>query len=109
MAGFRDEFALELARKFASQRDYDNALRYMNVHISTSDDVSKWTSSFYLYLMARNGMVAQAKPIITNLKALERPGMERFLDWYATRFELKSEDSPEPPTAGTQQVAETFE
>jgi hypothetical protein len=107
--GFRDDFALELARKHAADRDYASALRYMIYHISASDDVSEWASSFYLYLMARNGLVAQAKPIIANLEALGRPRMDRFLDWYTTRFEIKSADSSEPPSPGNQQVSETFE
>lgn len=107
--GDRDDFALELARKYASERDYETALRYVNIHITTVNDVSDWTSRFYLYLLAKNGMAAQARPITANLKTLGRPGIDRFLDWYATRFEPASAESLEPPTLGAQQVTEAVD
>ncbi len=93
LEGYRDEFALELARKYASERDYETALRYLSNHIATVDDVSDWTSRFHLYLLAKNGMAAQAKPVIANLKTIGRPGIEKFLDWIATKFELSSAES----------------
>ena len=46
--GYRDEFALQLARKYASERDYETALAYVINHIATVNDVSDWTSRFYL-------------------------------------------------------------
>ncbi len=107
--GFRDDFALELARKYASERNYEAALRYVNIHITTSSDVSQWASSFYLYLLAKNGMVARARPIIANLEALGRPEIDRFLDWFATRFELNSAESLEPPARGAQQVTDAVD
>ena len=107
--GFRDDFALELARKHAAERDYEAALRYVNIHLDTSDDVSEWVSSFYLYLLAKNGSVAQALPIIANLEALGRPGIDRFLDWYAARFELHEADKPAAPLPGVQQVTDAVE
>ncbi len=93
LEGYRDEFALELARKYASERDYETALRYLSNHIATVDDVSDWTSRFHLYLLAKNGMAAQARPVIANLKTIGRPGIEKFLDWIATKFELSSAES----------------
>jgi hypothetical protein len=93
LEGYRDEFALELARKYASERDYETALRYLSNHIATVDDVSDWTSRFHLYLLAKNGMAAQAKPVIANLKTIGRPGIEKFLDWIATKFDLSSAES----------------
>ena len=107
--GFRDDFALELARKHAAERDYEAALRYVNIHLDTSDDVSEWVSSFYLYLLAKNGSVAQALPIIANLEALGRPGIDRFLDWYAARFELHEADKPAAPLPGVQRVTDAVE
>ena len=107
--GYRDEFALELARKHASERDYETALRYVNFHIATGNDVSEWASSFYLYLLAKNGMEARARAIVANLATLGRPRIDRFLDWYATRFELNRAESPEPPTSGVQQVTDAVE
>lgn len=86
--GYRDDFALELARKSASERDYETALHYLNKHIATGIDVSEWTSSFYLYVLAKNDMNVQALLAATNVAALGRPGMDRFLDWYTRKFEL---------------------
>ncbi len=106
LEGYRDEFALELARKYASERDYETALMYVNDHITTVSDVSEWASNFYLYLLAKNGMTAQARPIIEKLEALERPGVDRFIDWFATKFELNSAESLEPPILGARQVTE---
>ena len=93
LEGYRDEFALELARKYASERDYETALRYLSNHIATVDNVSDWTSRFHVYLLAKNGMAAQARPVIENLKTIGRPGIEKFLDWIATKFELSSAES----------------
>ncbi|MDH3747340.1 MAG: spermidine synthase [Gammaproteobacteria bacterium] len=102
--GYRDDFALGLARKYASERDYESALRYVNNHITTANDVSEWASNFYLYLLAKNGMAAEARPIIAKLETLGRPGVDRFLDWFATKFELNSAESFEPPIVGAQPV-----
>jgi predicted membrane-bound spermidine synthase len=102
---YRDDFALEFARKYASERDYETALQYVNIHIATVNDVADWTSRFYLYLLAKNGMAAQAMPIIAKLRALGRAEIDKFLDWYATRFELAGTESLEPPPLDAQQVA----
>ena len=107
--GDRDDFALDLARHYASERDFEAALRYMNNHITTANDVSDWSSRFYLYLLAKNGMEARARAIVANLATLGRPRIDRFLDWYATRFELNRAESLEPPTLGAQQVTETVD
>ena len=106
---YRDDFALELARKYASERDYETALRYVIIHIATVNDVADWTSRFYLYLLAKNGMAAQATPIIAKLETLGRPGIDRFIDWFATKFELNIAESLEPPILGAQQVTEAVD
>jgi hypothetical protein len=107
--GYRDDFALELAQKHASERDYETALRYLNIHNTTSNGVSEWASSLYLYLLAKNGMAAQARPIIANLETLGRPGIDRFLEWFATKFELNSAESLERPILGAQRVTEAVD
>jgi len=107
--GYRDEFALQLARKYASERDYETALVYVINHIATVNDVSDWTSRFYLYLLAKNGMADQTRPVIANLKASGLPGMDRFLDWFETKFELNSAESLKPPVLGAQQVTEAVD
>jgi hypothetical protein len=54
-------------------------------------------------------MAAQARPNIAKLETLGRPGIDRFLDWYATRFELNSAESLELPTLGALQVTEAVD
>ena len=79
------------------------------IHVTTANDVSDWASNFYLYLLAKNGMAAQARPGIAKLENLGRPGIDRFLDWYATRFELNNAENLELPTLGAQQVTEAVD
>jgi len=98
--GYRDEFALQLARKYASERDYETALAYVINHIATVNDVSDWTSRFYLYLLAKNGLAVQTRSVIAQLKTSGLPGMDRFLDWFETKFELNSAESLKPPVLG---------
>ena len=104
--GYRDEFALELARRHASERDYATALHYVNTHITSASEVSEWTLRFHLYLLAKNGMAAQAGPAIVQLKALGRPATDRFLEWFTSKFELDGVDGLEPPILGAQHVTE---
>jgi spermidine synthase len=103
---YRNEFALELARKHATERDYETALRYVSNHIASTNDVSDWTSRFYLYLLGKNGMANQAGPTIRKLRGLGRPGLERFLDWFAAKFEQDSAESLELPNLGAQQLTQ---
>lgn len=98
--GYRDEFALELARKYASERDFETALHYMKSHIATGNNVSEQASSFYLYLLAKNDMVAQAGPVLENLETLGRPGLDRFRDWFTNTFTRDNAAAAEPPING---------
>jgi spermidine synthase len=106
--GYRDEFALTLAQKHASERDYASALQYLNAYVTTAGEVSEWVSRFYLYLLARNGLEDRARAVIENLEALGRPGLDRFLDWYMPRFELGRAESPDPLIHGDQRVTEAI-
>ena len=85
--GYRTEFALELARKYASERDYETALMYVSDHIVETDDVSLWASNFYLYLLARNGRTEEAEALIAQLDAGQEE-IDRFVGWFTERFEL---------------------
>jgi len=85
---YRDEFVLELARKFTAERDYESALHYVQIHLAKGQDVTPWATNFYLYLLAKNGMVAEAQPIVAKLVTLGQPGVDRFLEWYMPTFEL---------------------
>ena len=107
--GYRDEFALDLARNYASKRDYATALQYVSNHITTATDVSPWALNFYLYLLAKNGMATQARPTIANLETLGSPEIDRFLDWFAAKFEMNSAKGFEPPILGAQQVTEVVD
>lgn len=106
---YHDEFALELARKYTSQRDYATALKYLSDHIAASGNVSESVSGFYLYLLARNGMLAETKPIIANLEALRRTEIDRFLDWFLERFELDGTKMSKSPIARAQQTTEAID
>lgn len=85
------EVALELARGHTAARDYATALQHMNVHLANATDgVTESASELHLYLLAKNGMAEQAAPIAATLASLGRPGLDRFLDWYANRFGVKT-------------------
>jgi predicted membrane-bound spermidine synthase len=103
--GYRDEFALELARKHASERDFETALDYVQSHIATGNDVSEHTSGFYVYLLAKNDMMPQAWAVLENLETLGRPEIDRFRDWFADKFTPDHEAVPESPINGA--AAET--
>jgi hypothetical protein len=104
--GYRDEFALELARKHASERDYATALQHVENHITTIDAVPDWDMLFYLYLLAKNGLLTQAKPIIAELQIHGLPRINRFLDWFAIKFELQIAESLEHLDLSAQQATE---
>jgi hypothetical protein len=59
------------------------------IHLAKAKDVTPWATNFYLYLLAKNDMVAEARPIVAKLETLGRPGIDRFLEWYVPRFELQ--------------------
>ena len=100
--GDRDEFALELARKYTSERDYETALRYVATHITTAIDVSPRALQSLSLLVSQKWHGGRGRPIIANLAALGQPEIDRFLDWFATRFELNSAESLERPILGAQ-------
>ncbi len=86
--GYREEFALDLARKYASERDYATALMYMNDHVAATEDLSLWASNFYLYLLASNGRTNEAISFIAQLETIGQADANRFVDWFTARFEL---------------------
>ena len=98
--GYRAEFALDLARKFASERDYASALMYATDHVNATGDVSLWASNFYTYLLGKNGNADQAAPILSQLEGLQQPAATRFVEWYSDKFEIDASAAP--------RVAETF-
>lgn len=95
--GYRDEFALELARRYTSERDFQTASLHMNSHITTASNVSDGAMSLYLYLLAKNGMFAEARPIIAQLETLGWRRQNQFIGWFVSKFELNSAENVEPP------------
>jgi hypothetical protein len=106
--GYRKEFALELARGFAANRDFNTALMYMGEYVATAGDVSAWSSNFYLYLLAKNDLTSEAAPIISKLETLEQPGIDRFLDWYSSHFDSGAAADPKALERLDQQVSESY-
>ena len=84
--GYRVEYAPELARSFAAQRDFETALMYMEDYVNASGEVSLWASNFYLYLLAKNGLADRSRPVIAQLAALQQPEVKRFVEWYTGKF-----------------------
>ena len=104
--GFRNEYALPLAQKFTSERKYDTALMYARSHVETASEVTDWTARFYLYLLGRNGMAEQARPIAANLESLGREGTDKFLDWYRKRFRSMVSENASPRIRDARQLAD---
>lgn len=104
--GYRVEFALELARKHAAERDYATALQHAENHITTIDPVPDWNMQFYLYLLAKNGLLGQAKPILSELEMHGLPRMNKFLEWFAIRFDLQGTEDLKHLDLSAQHVTE---
>jgi spermidine synthase len=107
--GYKTEYALVLARKYTSERNYEAALMYMNDHVTSADEVNLWASNFYLYLLARNGKAGQAASIVANLRNLGDPGVDRYLDWYTQKFGQSTAANGNTATPETPQVADSFD
>jgi predicted membrane-bound spermidine synthase len=107
--GYKPEYALELARKYTAERNFEAALMYMNDHISTDGEVTLWESNLYLYLLAMNDNTEQAAPIIANLRNMEAPEIDRYLDWHDLRFSAGSAPGVDSATTASPQVAESFD
>jgi spermidine synthase len=84
------EAELELAVKKLSARDYPAARGHIEAHMQGRRNVSTAVYNLYLYILAKNGMLAEARMHIARLDAngRERPDVQRFLNWFVTRFEL---------------------
>ncbi len=104
--GYREEFALELARKHTSERNFEAALMYANDHVGAAADVSESASKLFLYLLAKNGRLGQAKPMIDTIRTLGLSSMDRYIDWYDDKFELDGVDIAEQSISSDQQVSE---
>lgn len=91
--GYRNEFALDLARQYTADRDYETALMYLHDHVANGGDVSRFASRFYLYLLARNGKLEQATRLVAQLRGEQEPEAHRFIDWYVRKFDMGVEST----------------
>ncbi len=103
--GYRDEFALELARRYTAERDFELALSYANAHVTARAEVSLPASNLYLYLLARNGMIDRAWSKIDELSGLEEPEVDRFVTWYVGRFSPGASTAAHGGMPGTERAA----
>lgn len=87
--GFQDAFALELARKHTVERDYETALEYVTNHIAASSEVSDRVLYFYLYLLAKNNRMTEARNAIGSLDVRGQPRARRFADWFIAEFDTQ--------------------
>jgi hypothetical protein len=84
--GYRQEFALELARKHTAERNFEAALMYANDYVSHSQDLTESESVLYVYLLQKNGHSDQAKSAIEGLRSVDEAGVGDFIDWFETKF-----------------------
>ena len=94
--GYRAEFALDLARWYAADRDYQTALMYAHDHVSTVGEVSLWASNFYLYLLAKADARERVAQVLGQLENSQEPEIHRFLDWYRKKFAAVASAQLEP-------------
>ncbi len=96
--GYREEFALELARKHASERNFETALMYANDYVRPFQSLSESASELYVYSLQKNGYSDQARAAIKNLRGVDRPSIDEFIDWFERKFGPSGIVIVEPPT-----------
>ena len=102
--GYRVEFALELARKYAAERNYETALMYAFDYVQSSQSMPESASKLYIYLLQKNGHSDQARATIKSLRAVGRRSIDEFIDWFESKFGPSSIVSVEPPTSDVQRI-----
>ncbi len=93
---YQADLELELALKHLSRRDYAAALRHTQGYIKGTDTVTVGVYSLLLYVLGKNGMLAEAQSIIDNMDAAARElkEVDHFLAWFTAKFGLSSKDRP---------------
>jgi len=94
-----DDVELELAVRNLSRRSYAAALEQIEGYMHGRNDVSKGAYNLYLYVLALNGMLTEARSQIARLDAEWRqdPDIDRFLNWFGTRFERSRPAATQAP------------
>ncbi len=81
------EVELELALGRVAQRDYAGAL----VHTQRSlvgRQMRVGDLSLLLYLLAKNGLLSEARTTIDRVDRAQNPGIQSFVDWFEVEFDL---------------------
>ena len=86
------EVTLELAFRDVSERAYAAARERLEPYMTASNSVRPSIYTLYLYALAKSGRLSEASVHIARLDAdgRARPDVERFLNWFTTKFELSS-------------------
>ncbi len=87
-----------------ANRDYASALTRLDRYMTARSEIALDTYGTYLYTLARNGRVAEARAF------MERTGFQNvpdavvgpFLSWFADRFERSEAEASQPPQAARQ-------
>ncbi len=88
------EVELELALRNLSKRAYPAALEKIEAYMKGRNNVSTPVFNLYLYVLGQNGMLTEARTHIARLdvNGSDRPDVQRFLNWFTTRFEVSSRE-----------------
>jgi hypothetical protein len=92
------EVELTLAVRSLSERAYPAALEQIEAYMKGRNNVSTPVYNLYLYTLGQNGMLTDARTHIARLDAngRERADVQRFLNWFTTRFELSAREDSVP-------------
>jgi spermidine synthase len=90
------EIERELALGRLASRDYAGALRHMEAYLTGGGELSVDRLSLLLYLLGKNGQLADARALIDKVDTANTPQLRSFLEWFDHEF-----GSAQPPTAPT--------
>ncbi|MDH3507037.1 MAG: spermidine synthase [Gammaproteobacteria bacterium] len=100
VGAFDPEVDRELALGDLANRDYPSALERFNRYMAARDEIALDTYGTYLYTLAKNGRMAEAREFIgrVGLQGMPHTVIAPFLSWFVDRFELGEPDAaPTPP------------
>jgi spermidine synthase len=82
------EIELEMAKRRTMERDYAAALTHIRSYIRQRPAPSLGDYSFFLYLLGKNGELAEARAVVDGIDPGQREGagVRAFLDWFAGKY-----------------------
>ncbi len=85
-----------------ANRDYSSALERLDRYLAARSEIALDTYGIYLYTLARNGRMAEARAFMdrAGFQSIPSAVVAPFLSWFVDRFELD-----EPPASLTTQAA----